>query len=300
MTDSVLVTGASTGLGLETSLYLAARGFEVYASMPDLAEREMVEQAAAQRGVRLNALALDVTDRASIEAAVKAVVERSGGVYGLVNNAGVALRGYFEDLLDEEVRRAFEVNVFGTMAVTRAVLPHMRSAGRGRVVIITSVGGRIGAPAVSAYASCKFAQEGWGESLYQEMLPFKLYVSLVAPAIIPTERWGVHRGYAQRALDPASAYYAWFVASQRLTDKLVASSPTRPVHVAKAVERALTARRPKLRYLVGWRASLFVGLRRYLPGELFERLYFGEVRRRITRSRAALDAPVGQEPGDGT
>ncbi|HEU4760664.1 MAG TPA: SDR family oxidoreductase [Dehalococcoidia bacterium] len=282
--DAVLVTGASTGLGLETSLYLAARGFEVYASMPDLAEREMVEQAASERGVRLNALALDVTDGASIEAAVKAVVERSGGVYGLVNNAGIALRGYFEDLLDEEVRRAFEVNVFGTMAVTRAVLPHMRAARRGRIVIITSVGGRIGAPAVSAYSSCKFAQEGWGESLYQEVLPFNVHVSLVAPAIIPTERWGVHRGYGQRAMDPASPYYAWFVASQRLTDKLVASSPTRPVHVAKAIHRALTAKRPKLRYLVGWRAGLFVGLRRYLPGELFERLYFGEVMRRITKA----------------
>ncbi len=283
---AVLVTGASTGLGLETSLYLAARGFEVYASMPDLAEREAVEQAATQRGLRLNAVELDVTDVGSIDAAVRAIVERSGGIYGVVNNAGVALRGYFEDLLDEEVRRAFEVNVFGTMAVTRAALPHMRAARRGRIVIITSVAGKIGAPAVSAYAACKFAQEGWGESLWQEVSPFGVYVSLVAPAIIPTERWGVHRGYAQRALDPASPYHAWFIASQRLTDKLVASSPTRPAHVARAVQRALTARRPQLRYMVGWRAGLFVALRRYLPGELFEKLYFGEVVRRITREPA--------------
>ena len=291
MADSVLITGASGGLGLETALYLAKRNFNVYATMLDLSERETVDEAASQHGVELRVLKLDVTDQASIDEAVGIAVEESGGVYGLVNNAGIALRGYYEDLLEEEVRRAFDVNVFGTMRVTRAVLPYMRASRRGRIVIITSIGGRIGSLAVSVYSACKFAQEGFGESLYQEVKPLGIQVSLVAPAIVPTERWGVNRGYGQRAMDPDSPYHAWFVESQRLTDKLVQSSPTKPVHVAQAVHRVLTVKRPRLRYVVGWRARLVIALRRYLPGELFERLYFGAVIRRVTRQKPADKSP---------
>lgn len=282
MTKSVLITGASTGLGLETAVYLAEHGFEVYASMPDLGEREALDAEGARRDVQLKVLELDITDRAGIRRAVNTVAEQSGRIYGLVNNAGIGLRGYFEDLSEEEIRRVFEVNVFGTMAVTRAVLPHMRAARRGRIVIITSVGGRIGSLAVSAYGATKFAQEGFGEALAQEVVPFGIYVSLVEPAIIKTERWDVHRGVAKRALNPKSPYYAWFRESEHLADRLVETSPTRPIHVAKTIHRALTAKRPRLRYVVGWRAGLVLTLRRYLPGELFERLYFGEAVRRVT------------------
>jgi NAD(P)-dependent dehydrogenase (short-subunit alcohol dehydrogenase family) len=234
-------------------------------------------------------LQLDITKQEQIREAVREVVERSGGIYGLVNNAGIGLRGYFEDLSEEEIRQVFEVNVFGTMAVTRAVLPHMRSARRGRIVIVTSIGGRIGSLAVSAYCATKFAQEGFGESLAQEVIPFGINVCLVEPAIIKTERWGVNRGTASGALQPESPYYAWFRASEQLADRLVNSSPTKPTDVAKAVHRALTARRPKLRYLVGRRASLVAALRRYVPGELFERVYFGEAVRRVTRNSTSGD-----------
>jgi NAD(P)-dependent dehydrogenase (short-subunit alcohol dehydrogenase family) len=282
---SVLITGAGTGIGLATALHLADHGFRVYASVPDLSQQEGADVAAAERGVSLQVMQLDVTDHQSIQSAVDTIIEESGGIYGLVNNAGIALRGYFEDLSEEEIRQLFEVNVFGTMAVTRMVLPHMRDAHRGRIVIITSVGGRIGSLAVSAYCATKFAQEGFGESLAQEVVPFGIYVSLVEPAIIKTERWGVHRGIARSALDPKSLYYAWFRESERLADRLVETSPTRPIHVAKTVYRALTAKRPKLRYVVGWRAGLVLTLRRYLPGELFERLYFGEAVRRVTSGR---------------
>jgi NAD(P)-dependent dehydrogenase (short-subunit alcohol dehydrogenase family) len=285
MTDSILVTGTSTGLGLETAVYLAEQGFEVYASMRDLGRRDALDDAAASRNAELHVLQLDIADKVSIDRAVRTVVERSGGIYGLINNAGIGLRGYFEDLSEEEIRQVFEVNVFGTMAMTRAVLPHMRAARRGRIVIITSVGGRIGSLAVSVYCATKFAQEGFGESLAQEVIPFGIYVSLVEPAIIKTERWGAHRSIAKGALDPESRYDAWFRKSERLADRLVETSPTRPVDVARAVYRVLTARRPKLRYMVGRRAGLVVALRRYLPGELFERLYFGEAVRRVTSAR---------------
>ncbi len=286
--DAVLITGASSGIGLETAVHLAERGFQVYATMRDLSRRGRLDEVAARRNVPLTVLQLNVTDEVSINTAVRTIVDRSGGIYGLVNNAGIQLRGYFEDLSDAEIRQIFEINVFGTMAVTRAVLPYMRATRRGRIVIITSVGGKMGSLALSAYCASKFALEGFGESLAQELEPLEVRVVMVEPAITKTEIWGTNRGVSRGALDPNSPYYSWFRESERLADRLVESSPTRPVHTAKAVHRALTARRPRLRYMVGWRASLVMALRRYLPGELFERLYFGEAVRRVTRAGQPL------------
>ncbi len=288
MKETILVTGASTGLGLETSLYLAEQGYRVYATLRHLSGRAAVDEAAARRNVELHVLRLDLQDRTSIEEAVNTLVAESGGIYGLVNNAGVGLRGYFEDLTEEEIQSVYDINVLGTMAVTRAVLPHMRQARRGRIVIITSVGGRIASMGLSAYCSSKFAQEGFGESLSQEVLPFGVYVSLVEPAIIKTERWGINRGTASGAMNKQSPYYAFFRASEKAADRLVETSPTRAIDVAKTINTVFTARRPKLRYLVGRRASLAVWLRRYLPGELFERLYFGTAVRRVSRAAATI------------
>lgn len=283
MRDSILVTGASTGLGLATAVYLAQQGFQVYGTMRSLEGRAHLEEAAKQAQTEVQVLELDITDAESIQRAVQTVVGESGGLYGLINNAGVGLRGYFEDLGDDEIRRLFDANVFGTMAMTRAVLPVMRAARRGRIIIITSVGGKVASMGLSAYCSSKFAQEGFGEAVAQEVMPFGIYVSLIEPAIIKTERWGVNRGTGRDALNPTSPYHAWFVASERTADRLVASSPTKPLDVAKRVHLALTAPRPKLRYIVGWRAGLVMTLRRYLPGELFERFYFGASVRHIVQ-----------------
>lgn len=280
--NSVLVTGSSTGFGMETALYLAERGFQVYASMRDLNKRADLDAAAAQRKVKLRVLPLDVTDQASIDQAVQTIVAEAGGIYGVVSNAGVLIRGYFEDLLETEIRQVFETNLFGTMAVTRAVLPHMRVAGRGRIVVITSVAGRIGAPCGSAYSASRFAQEGFAESLSQEVEPLGVQVVLVEPGITKTQRWTVERGTGTRARDPNGPYYDWFCGAEKLFNQVMESSPITALHIAKTVQRALTAKRPRQRYVVGQRASLIIALRRYIPGELFERLYFSEVMRRVT------------------
>ncbi len=279
---SILITGASTGLGKETALYLAERGFRVYATVREMSGADKLLAEAKSRNVGLRVLPLDVVNPASIEHAVQTIVEESGGIYGLINNAGVGLRGYFEDLDDREIRQMFDANVFGVMAVTRAVLPHMRKARSGRILLISSVGGRIGSLGVSTYCSTKFALEGFGESLFMELAPLGIRVCLIEPGIIKTERWSTNRGLAARANDPKSPYYQWFQQSEKEADKLVQASTATPADVAAVIHQALTAERPKLRYMIGRKAKLAVGLRRWLPGDLFERVYFGLVMRRAT------------------
>lgn len=285
--DAVLVTGSSTGLGLETALHLAGRGFRVYATVRDLGHGPTVLEAATARGVELDVVQLDLTDSTSIESAVSTIVADNGTIFGLVNNGGVGLRGCLEDVTDDEIRRLFETNVIGTAAVTRAVLPSMRAAGRGRIVTISSVGGRISAFGVGLYCASKFAQEGMTEALALEVAPFGLKAVLVEPGIIKTERWGQHRGTAAGALDPKSPYFKLFRASEAAADRLVERSRTRPADVAEAVHRALTVENPKLRYVVGRPASVVIGLRRYLPQRFFERVYFGSFMRRIEKEARA-------------
>jgi NAD(P)-dependent dehydrogenase (short-subunit alcohol dehydrogenase family) len=291
MTDAVLVTGCSTGLGLETALHLAEQGFRVYATVRDLAQRPAVMAAAAARGADVQVLELDLTDRASIERAVGAAVAESGGLFALVNNGGVGLRGCIEDVSADEVRDVFEANVFGTIAVTQAVLPHMRAAGRGRVVTITSVGGRISAFGVGVYCASKFAQEGLGEALALEVAPFGVQAVLIEPGMIKTTRWTEHRGTAAGALAAASPYRDMFRASEAMADRIVERSRTRPEDVAAAVHHALTTEKPRMRYVVGRPASVVLMLRRYLPAPFFERVYFGSVLRRIRRRAVAAGTP---------
>lgn len=281
--DTVVVTGCSSGLGLETALYLAERGLKVYATVRNLSARPEILQQADQRHVALEVLPLDVTDPASIEGAVTTIVGATGSIYALVNNAGVGLRGCLEDLSLDEVRHVYETNVFGAMAVTQWVLPHMRAAGRGRIVTISSVGGRISSFGLSAYCGSKFAQEGMAEALALEIAPFGLQSIIIEPGIIKTTRWTINRGTAQRAFTLESPYQGLFAAHEKIADRIVERSKTRPVDVARTVYHALTTPRPRLRYVVGRPAAAAILLRRYLPNELFERFYFGSLVRRLSR-----------------
>jgi NAD(P)-dependent dehydrogenase (short-subunit alcohol dehydrogenase family) len=282
--ETVLVTGCSTGLGLETALYLAEQGFNVYATIRNLRHKGTILDTARARNTALHVLQLDITDAASIDAAVKTILNESGDIYGLVNNAGVGIRGCLEDLTDDEIRGVFETNMFGTVAMTRAVLPHMRGAGRGRILTVSSVGGRISTFGLSMYCASKFAQEGFGEALALEVAPFGLQAILIEPGIINTSRWNENRGTGVHALDPASPYARLFQRAEALADRQVLRSKTTPNDVARAVHRALTARRPKSRYVVGRPAAAAILLRRYLPESVFDRLYFGSLLRQITES----------------
>jgi NAD(P)-dependent dehydrogenase (short-subunit alcohol dehydrogenase family) len=285
--DVMLVTGAARGLGLETAIRLAAGGFRVWAAIRDWSARADVEACARQRGVALDLVRLDVTDPSSVDDAVTRIERLSGPIYGLVNNAGISWGGYFEDVSDEEVRSVLEVNLFGVMNVTRRVLPQMRRAGRGRLVMMSSYCGRIGTIGATPYVASKFALEGWGESLSLEVRPFGIDVVMLEPGLVPTRLVAGERRVAARARDPESPYHAWFRRAEEEVDALVRRSRVSAADVAEQVHRALVIGHPRLRYVIGRRARVLVSLRQRLPDRLFERLYYGHMLRRVTGRRTS-------------
>ena len=176
--------------------------------------------------------------------------------------------------------------MFGTMAVTRAVLPHMRAAGRGRILVVTSIAGRLGAMGVSAYCATRFAQEGFAESLAQEVSPLGIDVVLIEPGIVKTEHFATdNRGVVEGALDPNSAYYDWFQREEALMDRIVEASPIKVSDVTNAIQKAMTAKRPPLRYLIGRGARIMVTMRRLLPATWFDRLYAWSIHRRVIHDK---------------
>jgi NAD(P)-dependent dehydrogenase (short-subunit alcohol dehydrogenase family) len=277
----VLVTGAGSGLGLATALQLAAAGYQVYGAALTIEEEEALAAASRHRGLTVHTLRMDVTHRDEVEAAAGTIRAAAGRLDALVQFAGVGLRGFFEDLTLDEIQRVYAVNVFGTMTVTQVMLPLLR-ASRGRIVITSSIGGRIGSMSISGYASSKFAVEGFAECLAQEVAPFGVRVSLLEPGLVLTEHFTVHRNRARRATDPSSPYYLWFCRHEQMVDTLLRRNRFTPGDIARLVERILASRRPRLRYVVGAKARLVVSLRRHIPGEWFERVYFGIVRRLVT------------------
>ena len=188
---AVLITGASSGIGQVTARELARRGFRVFAGVRQAADGERV---AAQAGPRCTPVPLDVTDAASIAAAVE-VMRSAGGVYGLVNNAGIAVSGPLEYLALEDVQRQFAVNVFGTLAVTQALLPLLRRS-LGRIVNVGSIAGRAGMPMVAPYAASKAALASLSASLRLELMPFDVLVSYVEPGAFRTPIWERSRSRA--------------------------------------------------------------------------------------------------------
>ncbi|HXI43685.1 MAG TPA: SDR family oxidoreductase, partial [Bryobacteraceae bacterium] len=288
--QSILVTGAGRGLGLETALVLAQAGFRVWAGIRDFARRDALLDAGAKRGVKLEPVRLDITDPLSVDEAFQSIA-RSGQLYGVVNNAGVTARAYFEDFPEERARQIIEVNLFGTMNVTRRALPLLRQAGNGRIVMISSVGGRIGSMSVAPYCASKFGLEGFSEALALEMKPFGIDVVIIEPGIVNTEIWEEERRLLPATRDPQSPYFRLFWNAEAQAEKMLRSSRLTPADIAAQVLRAITVKKPRLRYVVGRRARLVLALRRHLPGELFERLYFGELLRRATRGDSSAHIP---------
>ena len=166
--------------------------------------------AAERRRVPVHVVQMDVTSRPQIAATVDAILHARGRVDALVQFAGMGLRGFFEDLTLDEIRRVYDVNVFGTMAVTRAILPAMRAARKGRIVITSSVAGRMGSMSISGYSSSKFGVEGFAEWLAQEVAPLGIHVSLLEPGLVFTEHF-TQPPTGQSAQSTVDLYYRWFL-----------------------------------------------------------------------------------------
>ena len=191
MSDKVLVvTGCSSGFGLETVVAAARRGWRVFATMRNLERGEALERALGEAGLRAAVLELDVTDGGSVRSALAEIADRTQGrIDAVVLNAGIGDAGFFEDVPDETVRRVFETNFFGAIDVARVVLPHMRARRAGRIVAVSSIGVFVPYPALSIYVASKRALEGWAESLAVEVASFGIDITLVEPGGYATRIW---------------------------------------------------------------------------------------------------------------
>jgi len=270
MTDrishAVLITGCSTGIGRATAERLARSGYTVYAT----ARRVEAIQDLAAYGCRL--LPLDVCDEGSMRAAVEAVEKSEGAVGALVNNAGYAAEGPFEEVPMEEVRRQFETNVFGLVQLTKLVLPGMRRQRFGRIVNLSSMGGRMTLPGGAFYHATKYALEALSDALRFEVSGFGIAVVLVEPGPVKTE-FGATALERVRPLGTEDSPYAKF--REVLAGHLGYTGPIgalagSPEAVAKVIERAIAARRPRARYPVTLLARGFMGARRWFGARGFD------------------------------
>ena len=242
---------------------------------------------------------MDVTRRADIDRTVDTIVREAGRIDAVVHFAGMGLRGFFEDLSMQEIRRLYDVNVFGIMELTQAVLPHMRARRSGRIIITASAAGRMGEMSIAGYSSGKFAVVGLGECLRQEMALLNIHVSVLEPGLIYTPHFGVNRNRARRAQDPASPYYFWFCQHEAIVDGLLAANKFTAEDIAGVVHKILTARHPRLHYMVGFKFKLMLTLRNVIPFEWYERIHEKIIVRMVSQPRHPANGLSGLDAGIG-
>ena len=248
---SVLITGASSGIGRACALHLSRQGFQVFAGVRSGQDADSLQEEAPGN---ITPLLLDVTDAGSIKSAVERVSEATGGsLYGLINNAGVGLGGPLELLPDDKISQLLKVNVLGAVAVTQAFLPLIRNNRGGRIITISSISGRIALPGLSVYAASKFALEALSDALRVELKPFNIAVVLIEPGNVATPIW--EKSIADNDAVMAQADAAVKNLYAHLIEALnkIAQNPggIEPEQVANIVAHALVVKRPRSRYLVG-------------------------------------------------
>lgn len=288
MPSLVLITGTSSGIGLATALACAQRGHDVIATMRNLQRREALDlevarleleprstrslppgdpeaESATPKGV-VHVEQLDVTAPA-VGQKVRELLLKYGPIEGLVNNAGIAVSGVFEEQSDTDVRDQFETNVFGLMAVTRAVLPSMRTGRRGRVVNVSSIAGRIGLPGMAAYAASKHAISGFSEALRHEVAEFGIDVCLVEPGTFKT---GVFQHQRRgRHIDADGPYAELSRTMSRMTAGDTVDGDDGPEQVGARIAELLVEESPPFRTVVGNQARAAAALKRVVPDGLF-------------------------------
>ena len=267
MTNKVaLVTGASSGIGESTARRLQSLGFTIYGA----ARRIDRLQSLAKDGIR--ALAMDVTDDASMQGGVDQIIAETGRIDVLVNNAGYGSYGAIEDVDIDEGRRQFEVNVFGAIRLAQLALPHMRTRKSGTIVNVTSMGGKLHTPLGGWYHGTKFALEALSDCLRLEVAPFGINVVVIEPGGIATE-WGDIAAAHVEATSGSGAYAAQATAiASSLGSEANAKRNSPPSVIADTIGAAVTARRPKTRYAVGFGARPLITARRMLSDRQYDAL----------------------------
>jgi NAD(P)-dependent dehydrogenase (short-subunit alcohol dehydrogenase family) len=266
-----LVTGASSGIGLETSLLLARNGFYTYATTrKSESDSNPVTNAAKKENISLKTIQLDVDNDISVRNCVDTILSEKGRIDVAVNNAGYALGGALEETSIEEARKQFETNFFGAVRVMQATIPIMRKQRRGRIVNITSMGGRIAIPLDPFYHGSKFALEGLSESIQYELEPLGIKIILIEPGAVRTNFWSNIK-FANRAHSPSSQYSQLESKMSTAFEKMEENA-IHPSEVAKVILKAVTSDDPQLRYTVGTDAARIMESRKSMSDKEFGNL----------------------------
>lgn len=259
-----LITGASSGIGRDAALLLQEKGYQVVAAARRIDKLEELQSAGVEP------MAVDVTDEVSLTQGVQTLLKKYGQIDILINNAGYGSYGAFEDVSQAEAKRQFEVNIFGLARLTQLVLPSMRQNHYGKIINISSIGGKMYAPFGSWYHATKFALEGLSDSLRNEVAPFGIDVVVVEPGAIKTE-WS---GIAAENLLKVSGKTAYASMAQKLYSVMSGATHSRfqsePRVISRVILKAIEAKKPKTRYATGAGASLFLTLRKLLSDRQFD------------------------------
>ena len=255
-----LVTGSSSGIGFATAIMLARAGIHTYASIRNPKKSKSIMESASAENLPLQIVQLDVNDKKSVKEAVTKIVTEKNRIDVLVNNAGYGLFGSLEDISIDEMKAQFETNFFGVIRLTQLVLPIMRKQKSGTIVNVSSVGGRIAIPVLSAYHSTKFALEGLSESMSYELAPFGIRVVIIEPGVIRTNIMN-SRIIAKKAQDPKSPYFSLIQKVDNNFKLMMENESSPPEEVAKTILGAVTSDNPQLRYTVGSDAATMIQAR---------------------------------------
>lgn len=267
--DVVLITGASSGIGLTTAIYLAQKGYAVIGTSRSLARLSELQEQAKAKGLSVTPAELDVNSDEDVAAVVPELIARFGRIDALVNNAGYGLWGPLQGLSSEELRAQFETNVFAAFRMAKAVLPSMLERRHGTIINVSSVAGRVATPFNGAYVASKFALEGMSESLRQELWPYGICVVVVEPGLFRTDFYDKSQVVGENALSPDLPYQAAVERYRRKHGNILRFSHD-PIVVAKVIRKVIRSRNPASRYPVGIEAWLGVMGVRFIPSRIFQ------------------------------
>lgn len=269
MSKTILITGASSGIGKATAKYFQDKGWNVTATMRTPEKETQIESSDTTLLTRL-----DVTDDESIQSAIDATIDKFGGIDVLVNNAGYGLLGTFESMSIEQIQRQFETNVFGVMRVTKAILPHFRARKGGTLINVASMGGRLTFPFYSPYHGTKWAVDGWSDSLQFELKPQNIRVKIIEPGAIKTD---FYERSQELQHDRTLTEYNDIVDVAIRKMSAAGNKGAAPEKCAEAIYRAATDKGWKLRYPVGTDAKGMLFAKRFMSDKLYHKVIEGQL-----------------------